>query len=130
MRVKLSIEAFICRSQNSNSRHIYEECYDSNFSAGSRLGFMSCSTAGNSLDEDNDSLSWVLVSRLLEDYRMLRRSKSCSLGFLMFHKMFKMLVSGAVQFSTWMAVAADRALRTQAREQRTFHEDDESSQLT
>lgn len=39
------------RSQNSNSRHIYEECYDSNFSAGSRLGFMSCSTAGNSLDE-------------------------------------------------------------------------------
>nr|CDP93597.1 Bm9335, isoform d [Brugia malayi] len=83
------------RSQNSNSRHIYEECYDSNFSAGSRLGFMSCSTAGNSLDEDLDGNS---------------------------HR---------VRLTSWeKAVAADRALRTQAREQRTFHEDDESSQLT
>ncbi|EJW83302.1 hypothetical protein WUBG_05789 [Wuchereria bancrofti] len=116
----------LLRFQDSNSQHIHEECYGSDLPVGSRLGFMSCSRAGNSLNEGNDSLSWELASRLVKDYRMLRRSKRCSLGFLMIHKMFEMLVFGALQF---LAVAADRAFRAQAGE-KTSHEDDESNQLT
>uniref|UniRef100_A0A1I8EN23 Tudor domain-containing protein n=2 Tax=Wuchereria bancrofti TaxID=6293 RepID=A0A1I8EN23_WUCBA len=43
------------RFQDSNSQHIHEECYGSDLPVGSRLGFMSCSRAGNSLNEEKGS---------------------------------------------------------------------------